>query len=245
MIDFPLAKAFTQLEPGLVVLVSISDGRRHNVMTITWTMVLDFTPRFAITSGPWNHSYAALEKSRECVIAVPTVDLIDTVLAVGTCSGLDVDKSHRRALQRFADCSRVGRVVLAAAPAHAVGHDELGCHQPHRVAELLEAARPVVRTRTGFHADGAWRQLGHRFEQLVAAHRRAHQRRPAALVDTVQGKHVLGQIDAEKQNRHGHFLASAGWRMRLRNPIVVPGSRPCLRDNLGRAGRYGDVPFIR
>ncbi|MBK1613610.1 flavin reductase [Rubrivivax gelatinosus] len=102
MNDFPLAKAFTLLEPGPVVLVTTSDGLRHNVMTITWTMVMDFTPRFAITTGPWNHSYAALEKSGECVIAVPTVDLIDTVLAVGTCSGADVDKFEKFALTAVA-----------------------------------------------------------------------------------------------------------------------------------------------
>jgi hypothetical protein len=33
-----------------------------------------FIWRFAITTGPWNHSHAALRQSRECVIAVPAVD---------------------------------------------------------------------------------------------------------------------------------------------------------------------------
>ncbi len=28
-------------------------------MTISWTMVLDFTPVFAIATGEWNHSFAA------------------------------------------------------------------------------------------------------------------------------------------------------------------------------------------
>ena len=41
-------------------------------MTISWTMVLGFTPVLAITTGAWNHSYAALRKYRECVIAIPT-----------------------------------------------------------------------------------------------------------------------------------------------------------------------------
>lgn len=67
MKTIPLAKVFTLIEPGPVVLVTTSDGRKNNIMTISWTMVLDFTPRFAITTGPWNHSYAALRKFRECV----------------------------------------------------------------------------------------------------------------------------------------------------------------------------------
>ncbi|MFO0694712.1 MAG: flavin reductase family protein [Polyangiales bacterium] len=95
MKKMPLAKAFTLLEPGPVVLVTTNDGKKNNVMTISWTMVMDFTPRFAITTGPWNHSYAALRKTRECVLAVPTVDLLDTVVGIGTCSGADVDKFER------------------------------------------------------------------------------------------------------------------------------------------------------
>jgi flavin reductase (DIM6/NTAB) family NADH-FMN oxidoreductase RutF len=61
-------------------------------MTVSWTMVLDFTPVFAITTGEWNHSFAALRKNRECVIAIPTVDMLDRVVGVGTCSGADTDK---------------------------------------------------------------------------------------------------------------------------------------------------------
>ena len=87
-----IGKAFTLMEPGPVVFVSTHDGQRDNLMTISWTMVMDFTPRFAITTGPWNFSYAALRKSRECVIAIPAVDLVDQVVGVGTCSGADTDK---------------------------------------------------------------------------------------------------------------------------------------------------------
>lgn len=87
-----LNKVFTLLEPGPVVLVTTHDGKRSNVMTISWTMVLDFTPRFAITTGEWNYSYRALRRTRECVIAIPTVDMLDTVVGVGTCSGSDTDK---------------------------------------------------------------------------------------------------------------------------------------------------------
>ena len=92
MRTLPLHKAFTLIEPGPVVWVTTHDGERPNVMTITWTMVLDFTPRFALATGPWNHSYAALQRSRECVISIPAVDLIDQVVGIGTCTGTDTDK---------------------------------------------------------------------------------------------------------------------------------------------------------
>lgn len=96
----PLSKAFTLIEPGPVVLVATNDGRRDNVMTISWTMVLDFSAMFAIATGPWNYSYAALRDSRECVIAIPTVDLLDTAVGVGTCSGKDTDKFAKFGLTR-------------------------------------------------------------------------------------------------------------------------------------------------
>jgi len=92
MRQLKLNKAFTLIEPGPIVLVTTHDGRKNNIMTISWTMVLDFTPVFAITTGEWNYSFAALRKKRECVIAIPTVDMLNQVVGIGTCSGADTDK---------------------------------------------------------------------------------------------------------------------------------------------------------
>lgn len=80
------------MEPGPVVLVTTNDGKKDNIMTISRTTVLDFTPLFAIVTGEWNHSFAALRKTKECVIAIPTVDMLDKVVGIGTCSGADTDK---------------------------------------------------------------------------------------------------------------------------------------------------------
>jgi len=92
MRQLKLSKAFTLMESGPVVLVTTHDAKKDNIMTISWTMVLDFTPVFAITTGEWNHSFAALRKNKECVIAIPTVDILDKVVGIGTCSGADTDK---------------------------------------------------------------------------------------------------------------------------------------------------------
>jgi flavin reductase (DIM6/NTAB) family NADH-FMN oxidoreductase RutF len=95
MKSFPLNKAFTFLEPGPVVLVSTADGDKCNIMTLSWTMVLDFSPRFAFMTGPWNYSYQALIKTKECVIAIPTVDMSKTVVSIGACSGAEVNKFEK------------------------------------------------------------------------------------------------------------------------------------------------------
>ena len=90
-----LSQAFTLMEPGPVILVTTHDGDKANIMTISWTMVLDFSPVFAITTGEWNYSFKALRKRRECVIAIPTIDLLDKVVGIGTCSGAETDKFAR------------------------------------------------------------------------------------------------------------------------------------------------------
>jgi flavin reductase (DIM6/NTAB) family NADH-FMN oxidoreductase RutF len=87
-----ISKAFSLIESGPVVLITTNDGKKNNIMTISWTMVLDFTPVFAITTGEWNYSFAALRKTKECVISIPTVDMIDKVVGIGTCSGINTDK---------------------------------------------------------------------------------------------------------------------------------------------------------
>lgn len=92
MNNLEISKAFTLIEPGPVVLVTTYDGQKNNIMTISWTMVLDFTPGFAITTGKWNYSFAALQDTKQCVISIPTVDMIDKVVGIGTCSGADTDK---------------------------------------------------------------------------------------------------------------------------------------------------------
>lgn len=92
MRQLKLSKAFTLIEPGPVILVTTCDDGKYNVMTISWTMVLDFTPKFAITTGAWNYSFTALRNTGDCVISIPTIDLLDRVVGIGTCSGADTDK---------------------------------------------------------------------------------------------------------------------------------------------------------
>lgn len=94
MQELPLEKAFMLIEPGPVVLITTRNGRKNNIMTISWHMVMDFgsSPRFALLTGAWNYSCEALLKNKECVIAIPTVDLSQKVVGIGVCSGRDTDK---------------------------------------------------------------------------------------------------------------------------------------------------------
>ena len=81
---------------------------------------------------------------------------------------LDRNEAHVGAPHGFADRCRVRGIVLAALARHAVGRNKLGGHQAHGVAVLTKQPRPVVRTRAGFHADYARRQLRDQRQQMLA-----------------------------------------------------------------------------
>ena len=105
-----IRQAFTYFESGPVLLVSTYDAKQGqaNLMTLSWSMVNDFTPRIAITTGPWNHSFATMIKTKECVLAVPPPALLKKVVGIGTCSGKEVDK-----WERFKLTPQQGQIVKA------------------------------------------------------------------------------------------------------------------------------------
>lgn len=90
---FPLAKAYQLLEPGPVVWVSTSHGGKDNVMTMSWQMMLDFVPpTFACVIDARAFTFGLLKKSKECVINIPTADMVKTVVGVGSTTGAKIDK---------------------------------------------------------------------------------------------------------------------------------------------------------
>jgi len=93
MKEMPLSKVYQLLEPGPVVLLTTARKGRANIMTMSWHMMMEFEPPLvACVVSSANFSFAALRAGRECVIAIPAVKLAKKVVAVGNCSGRDVDK---------------------------------------------------------------------------------------------------------------------------------------------------------
>jgi flavin reductase (DIM6/NTAB) family NADH-FMN oxidoreductase RutF len=93
MKNLPLSKVYQLLEPGPVVLLTTVRRGRANIMTMSWHMMVEFEPPLvACVVSDANFSFAALRATKECVIAVPALELADKVVEVGNCSGRDVDK---------------------------------------------------------------------------------------------------------------------------------------------------------
>ena len=96
MKDLPLSKVYQLLEPGPVVLLTTAQKGHANIMTMSWHMMVEFEPPLvACVVSSANYSFAALRTTKECVIAVPALDLAPKVVQVGNCSGRDVGKFER------------------------------------------------------------------------------------------------------------------------------------------------------
>jgi flavin reductase (DIM6/NTAB) family NADH-FMN oxidoreductase RutF len=94
--DFPVSNVRQLLEPGPIVLVSSAWKGKNNIMTMGWHAVMEFTPSLiGCIIAESNVSFEMIRKSRECVINVPTADLVDTVVGIGNCDGDEVDKFER------------------------------------------------------------------------------------------------------------------------------------------------------
>lgn len=121
------------IEPGPAVLVSTCNCGRNNVMTITWTICLDFFGHIALCTNDWNYSYEALRENRECVVAVPPASMAETVVKIGAVSGRDTDKFEKFGLTAL-PASKVGAPLIGEALAN------LEC----RVKELDEKHSLVI-----------------------------------------------------------------------------------------------------
>jgi flavin reductase (DIM6/NTAB) family NADH-FMN oxidoreductase RutF len=88
-----LSRVYQLLEPGPVVLLTTAVRDERNVMTMSWHMMMEFEPPLVgcVISGR-NHSFSLLEKSRQCVINVPTREIAREVVACGNTSGRSCDK---------------------------------------------------------------------------------------------------------------------------------------------------------
>jgi flavin reductase (DIM6/NTAB) family NADH-FMN oxidoreductase RutF len=97
--DLPVWQIRKYLEVGPVVLISTLHKGKTNIMTQSWHTIMEFTPSIIgcmITAK--NHSFEMIRDSGECVINLPTLDLINEVIGIGNTTGDHTDKFKKFAL---------------------------------------------------------------------------------------------------------------------------------------------------
>jgi flavin reductase (DIM6/NTAB) family NADH-FMN oxidoreductase RutF len=97
--SFPLSRVYGLLEPGPVVLVTTVKEGKCNVMTMSWHTMLEFEPPLVgCVISNRDYTFKILKATRECVIAIPAVDLAGTVVKIGNTSGRDINKFKKYGL---------------------------------------------------------------------------------------------------------------------------------------------------
>jgi flavin reductase (DIM6/NTAB) family NADH-FMN oxidoreductase RutF len=92
-IKFPLAKVYSLLESGPVVMIASSLKGRNNVMTMSWLTPLDFDPPLiGCVIGRQSWTSEIIKKTKELTINIPTVEIAKKAVACGNVSGKKVDK---------------------------------------------------------------------------------------------------------------------------------------------------------
>ena len=101
--SYPLDQIRRHLETGPIVLVSSAWQGKTNIMTLGWHMMMQFTPAlFGCYIWDGDHSFQMIRSSRECVINIPTVELVDEVVGIGNSTGRKLDKFKKFGLTPIA-----------------------------------------------------------------------------------------------------------------------------------------------
>jgi flavin reductase (DIM6/NTAB) family NADH-FMN oxidoreductase RutF len=89
-----LSTAYKLLHPMHTVLVSCVGKRgRPNIITLAWAMPTSINPPLvAVSIRPERHSFALIEKTREFVVNIPTMNILKETLSCGRMSGKEHDK---------------------------------------------------------------------------------------------------------------------------------------------------------
>jgi flavin reductase (DIM6/NTAB) family NADH-FMN oxidoreductase RutF len=115
------ASAYRLLHPMHIVLVScVGNAGKPNITTVAWAMPASQKPPLvAISLAPGRHSCSLIEESGDFTINVPSVEILQAVIACGAFSGRSFDKFKKANLT-----SIPGKSVKAPAILECLAHVE-------------------------------------------------------------------------------------------------------------------------
>ena len=83
----PLSRVYRLLEPGPVVLVTTARRGKPNAMAMSWHTMMEFEPPLVgCVISNRDYPFDTLKVTRECVIAIPTVEIAKKVVGCGNTS---------------------------------------------------------------------------------------------------------------------------------------------------------------
>lgn len=132
MEEIPIIKANRLINSGEVILVtSVSKGGKANIITIGWQMPVSHHPPLCAISIAKNHfSHQLIESTKEFVINIPNIGLLDKVKFCGSVSGRNIDKFKESNLTPIP-----AKVVKPPLIKECIGHLECEVLEMHSVGD--------------------------------------------------------------------------------------------------------------
>ena len=102
-VNVNIASAYRLLHPMHTVLVScVGKNGKSNITTMAWAMPTSIDPPLlAISLSPKRHSHTLIEESQEFIVNIPTLELLQAVIACGSFSGRSFDKFKKANLTQM------------------------------------------------------------------------------------------------------------------------------------------------
>ena len=119
------SQAYRLVHPMHTVLVtSVGKTGNPNIITLAWAMPASINPPLvAISVSPRRYSHMLIEETKEFVVNIPTMDMLDKAVLCGTTSGRNHDKFKETGLTPLP-----GKKVKAPLIEECVGHLECRLH---------------------------------------------------------------------------------------------------------------------
>jgi len=124
-VNVKVNSAYRLLHPMHTVLVtSVGKTGKPNIITLAWAMPASINPPLvAISVSPRRHSHMLIEETKQFVVNIPTLDMLDKAVFCGTVSGRNHDKFKETGLTPLS-----GKKVKAPLIEECVGHLECKLH---------------------------------------------------------------------------------------------------------------------
>jgi len=124
-VEVKTSSAYKVLHPMHTVLVtSLGKNGKPNIITLAWAMPASASPPLvAISVSPRRYSHTLIEETKEFVVNIPTLGILDKVVLCGTTSGRNHDKFKETGLTPLP-----GKKVKAPLIEECVAHLECKLH---------------------------------------------------------------------------------------------------------------------
>ena len=152
--EVALKRSNRLINGGAVILVSSCYKGKSNIITLAWSSPLSHSPALLCIAIAKTHlSCDLIKKSKEFVVNVPPLDLLDKVVYCGTNHGHDIDKFKKSGLTQ----AKANRLVSTPLINECIGHIECMVRDAKEVGDhVVFIGEPIFASADELYFNEIW-----------------------------------------------------------------------------------------